>query len=71
PRALHLNFGEKDTGSPIEFVKTGLTKIAEAYYKSGAPENFTSYIEPGAEHVLSDEMWKRVKECFAKHLKTA
>ncbi|MBI5008914.1 MAG: dienelactone hydrolase family protein [Bacteroidia bacterium] len=71
PRALHLNFGEKDTGSPIEFVKTGLIKIAEAYNKAGVPENFTSYIEPGAEHVLSDEMWQRVKECFAKHLKTA
>ncbi len=69
PRALHLNFGEKDTGSPIDFVKTGLIKIAEAFNKAGAPENFTSYIEPGAEHVLSDAMWQRVKECFAKHLK--
>jgi dienelactone hydrolase len=69
PRDLHLNFGEKDTGSPIEFVKTGLKRIAEAYKKAGAPENFTSYIEPGAEHVLSDAMWQHVKECFAKHLK--
>lgn len=70
PRALHLNFGEKDTGSPIEFVKTGLIKIAEAYKNAGVPEYFTSFIEPGAEHVLSDEMWQRTKECFAKHLKT-
>lgn len=69
PRALHLNFGEKDTGSPIDFVRTGLIKIAEAYKKAGSPENFTSYIETGAEHVLSDAMWQHVKECFAKHLK--
>lgn len=71
PRALHLNFGEMDSGSPIESVKRGLTRIAEVYKKAGVPENFTSYIEPGAEHVLSDAMWQQVKECFAKHLKTA
>ena len=43
-------------------------KIAK---KAGADDKFTSYIEPGAEHVLSETMWQYVKECFAKHLKTA
>jgi hypothetical protein len=71
PRALHLNFGEMDSGSPIEFVKLGLLRIAEVYRKAGAADNFTSYIEPGAEHVLSETMWQHVKECFAKHLKSA
>jgi dienelactone hydrolase len=71
PRALHLNFGEKDSGSPIESVKRGLIRISEAYKKSGFPENFTYFIEPGAEHVLSETMWQHVKECFAKHLKTS
>lgn len=69
PRALHLNFGENDSGSPIEFVKEGLKRIASVYENAGKPENFTYYIEPGAEHVLSDKMWQHVKECFAKHLK--
>jgi dienelactone hydrolase len=71
PRALHLNFGEKDSGSPIESVKRGLARIAEAYKKKGVPDNFTYFIEAGAEHVLSDDMWEHVKESFARHLKSA
>ena len=69
PRALHLNFGEKDTGSPIDHVRKGLTRIAGVYKDKGASENFTFFIEPDAEHVLSDAMWQQVKECFARHLK--
>jgi len=69
PRALHLNFGEKDTGSPIEPVRRGLSRIAEVYKNKGASDNFTYLIEPGAEHVLSEAMWKNVRECFARHLK--
>jgi dienelactone hydrolase len=71
PRALHLNFGEKDSGSPIESVRRGLVRIAEVYKNKGVPDNFTYFIEPGAEHVLSDAMWQHVKECFARHLKSA
>jgi dienelactone hydrolase len=68
PRALHLNFGEKDNGSPIESAKKGLARIAEVYKKAGVPENFSFFIEPGAEHVLSEAMWQQVKKCFATHL---
>jgi hypothetical protein len=68
PRVLHLNFGELDSGSPIEFVKDGLLRIAKAYQKAGAPWNFTSFIEPGQGHVLTEAMWKRAKAVFAKHL---
>ncbi len=71
PRALHLNFGENDLGSPIDSVRRGLQRIAEVYKKQGAAGNFTSYIEPGAEHVLSDAMWEHVKKVFARHLKNA
>ncbi|MFC2087720.1 dienelactone hydrolase family protein [Bacteroidota bacterium] len=70
PRALHLNFGKEDSGSPIESVKRGLHRIAEVYKREGAPENFTSFIEPGKGHVLSEAMWQHVKNCFARHLKT-
>jgi dienelactone hydrolase len=69
PRPLHLNFGEKDSGSPIESVKRGLARIEKVYEEKGAAENFSWFIEPGAEHVLSDAMWQHVKENFAKHLK--
>ena len=38
PRALHLNFGETDGGSPIEEVREGVKTIARAYEQAGAPE---------------------------------
>jgi len=68
PRALHLNFGEKDEGSPIESATRGLKRIAEVYKKKGVPENFTYFIEPDTGHVLSEAMWQHVKSCFARHL---
>jgi len=68
PRPLHLNFGETDGGSPIEFVRDGIRRIAAAYEKAGAPANFTSFIEPATGHVLSEAMWQRTKEFFRRHL---
>ena len=69
PRVLHMNFGEKDSGSPIESVKQGVIKITEAYKKAGAPQNFTYFIEPDKGHVLSEAMWGKVKSCFEENLK--
>ena len=68
PRALHLNFGEHDHGSPIDEVRRGIERIAKAYTSKGAEENFSHFIEAGAGHVLSDEMWRRTKAWFARHL---
>ncbi|GAB3315150.1 hypothetical protein GCM10027299_04120 [Larkinella ripae] len=71
PRPLHLNFGELDSGSPIEFVRQGVIRIAQAYEKADAVGNFTSFIEAGQGHVLTDAMWQRVKAVFARHLQAA
>jgi len=68
PRALHLNFGEKDGGSPIREVRAGIKTIASAYEAAGAKGNFTHYTERGAGHVLSAKMWARTKAFFRKHL---
>ena len=68
PRALHLNFGENDGGSPIEEVRQGIQTIAAAYQAAGAADRFTSFIEDGAGHVLSDAMWQRVQDVFALRL---
>jgi dienelactone hydrolase len=68
PRALHLNFGERDDGSPIQEVRQGIETIARAYEQAGAARRFSHYIEPGAGHVLSDEMWRWARDCFRKHL---
>jgi hypothetical protein len=68
PRALHMNFGENDGGSPIKEVREGVKRISKAYEKADAAENFSYFIEQGVGHVLSDEMWRRTRDWFAKHL---
>ncbi|GAB2532712.1 alpha/beta hydrolase family protein [Spirosoma aerophilum] len=68
PRALHLNFGDQDGGSPIDFVRKGLPRIAQAYKQAGVPQNFTSFIEEGKGHVLSEAMWEQAKGVFKRHL---
>ena len=69
PRALHLNLGETDGGSPIEEASKGIKTIAKAYAEAGVPENFSSFIEPKTGHVLSEKMWDHVQKFFAKHLR--
>jgi len=69
PRALHLNLGEMDGGSPIQEVREGVKTIARAYERAGRPDKFSYFIEPGTGHVLSDEMWRRAREWFEKHLR--
>lgn len=68
PRALHMNFGERDDGSPIDEVRRGMKIVSDAYAAMHAEDRFSYYIEEGAGHVLSDEMWKRALACFRKHL---
>ena len=69
PRALHLNFGEKDSGSPIEEVRAGVKTIAKAYEAMHAEDKFSYYIEEGAGHVLSPTMWEKTRQVFEKHLR--
>ena len=68
PRALHLNFGETDGGSPIEEVRAGVETIARAYRAAGAADQFSFFIQPDTGHVLSPEMWERTQAFFRKHL---
>jgi dienelactone hydrolase len=69
PRPLHLNFGELDQGSPIDEVRRGIDTISRAYQSMHAEQNFTHFIEPKTDHVLSEAMWERVKAFFAKNLR--
>jgi len=66
PRALHLNFGETDGGSPIQEVRAGIKRIADAYRKQDAADQFSSFIEENTGHVLSDKMWEKTKNVFEK-----
>jgi dienelactone hydrolase len=68
PRALHLNLGETDRGTPIKEARDGVKTIAKAYAEAGFPENFSAFIEPDTGHVLSKKMWSKTKAFFAKHL---
>ena len=68
PRALHLNLGEDDGGSPIEHARAGVERIAEVYEAQGVGEKFSAFIEPDTGHVLSQAMWEKTKAFFAREL---
>lgn len=69
PRALHLNFGETDDGSPIQEVREAMPRIRAAYAAAGAEDRFSYFIEAGVGHELSPEMWRLTREHFAKYLR--
>jgi dienelactone hydrolase len=69
PRALHLNFGETDDGSPIREVREAMPRIRAAYAAAGAEDRFSFFIEESVGHELSPEMWRRTREHFARHLR--
>lgn len=68
PRPLLLNFGEEDPESPIEEVREGVERIAEAYRAAGREENFQCFIQPGTGHAFTEEMRERTWAWFAEHL---
>jgi dienelactone hydrolase len=70
PRPLHLNFGELDPGSPIDEVRRAVEVIRTAYQSQGAENRFTWFIEPRVGHILSEAMWQRVRDFFARYLGT-
>ena len=68
PRALHLNLGETDKGSPIKHARAGIKRIEQAYARQQASAQFSYFIEPDTGHVLSDEMWRRIRDFFPRNL---
>jgi hypothetical protein len=55
----------------IDEFRRGIETIARAYESVHAQDKFSSFIEEGTGHVLSDEIWKRAKNWIARHLKPA
>lgn len=68
PRALHLNLGETDSGSPITHAKAGIVRIQQAYKRQNAVGQFSFFIEPETGHVLSESMWRHTKQFFLRKL---
>ena len=68
PRALLVNLGRRDGGSPFPEAQEAMPRIAAAYQAAGVPDRFSSFIQEGAGHVLSPEMWERVTAWFDRHL---
>jgi len=68
PRALQLNFGTEDRGSPIQEVRAGVQTITRAYEQQGAGDQFGYLIEEGVGHVLSPTMWHCTRDWFHSHL---
>ena len=71
PRALHLNLGEKDGGSPIRQAQEGVQTIQRAYESMHAEDMFSYFIEPDTGHVLSPKMWALTRAFFERHLRNA
>lgn len=69
PRPFHLNLGETDGGSPIDEARRGVEVIRRAYEAQHAEGKFSAFIEEGVGHVLSDAMWTKTKEFFARWLR--
>ena len=67
-RALHMNFGTLDSGSPLAEVQAAIPQLEQAWTAAGAPANFSWFVERNTDHVLSDEMWRRVQAHFRRHL---
>lgn len=70
PRALHLNLGALDSGTPLPEAKQGIETIRRAYEAVHAEDRFTWFVEEEVGHELSPAMWERVRATFAKHLKS-
>ena len=68
PRPFLLGLGEDDAGSPIEFARAGVARIRAAYAARGASDRFSSFIQPNVGHELTEAMWTRTREFFARHL---
>ena len=68
PRAVHMNFGELDRGSPIKQVRAAMSKIRKTYESMHAEAHFSFYIEKNAGHVLSETMWNRTRDFFMRYL---
>jgi len=68
PRAVHMNFGEVDGGSPIKQVLAAMPEIRKVYESMHAESNFSFYIQKETGHVLSVEMWERTRDFFIRHL---
>ncbi len=71
PRALLLNLGENDGGSPIEQARQGVQRIAATYAQQGAADQFQAFIEADTGHVLSPAMWAKTRDWFERHLQQA
>ena len=48
-----------------------LKRIEAAYAQAGGADQFSHFIEPGAGHVLSEEMWERARTFFNRPLRGA
>jgi len=68
PKALLINLGEEDKGSPIAAAQAGVEHVARVYAEAGYAQRFSSFVEAGTGHVLSKQMWNRATLWMSRHL---
>ena len=68
-----FGFNQKETDNSESFTgasyaKVGIKRIEQAYARQQATAQFSYFIEPHTGHVLSDEMWRRIRDFFSQNL---
>ena len=69
PRPILFLTGDKDSGSPIDGVRTIESTARKAYKLYGQEDQFESVVYPGVRHQYTRNMWERMLEWMDKHLK--
>jgi len=69
PRPILFLTGDKDSGSPLDGVRTIESTVREAYKLYGREDQFESVIDPGVGHEYTPNMWERTLNWMDKHLK--
>lgn len=68
PRALLVQNGDVDDGSPVDGIREIESAVKPIYSLYGAGSQFVSAIYPGVGHAYTDAMWRRTLDWFGEHL---
>lgn len=70
PRSVLFLTGDKDSGSPVDGIRTIEAKVRPVYQLYGQEQEFQSIIYPGVGHEYLPDMWQRMVAWMDQHLKS-
>ena len=69
PRPILFLTGDKDSGSPVDGVRTIELTVRKTYKLYGQENQFKSVVYPGLGHEYTRNMWRRMLKWMDEHLK--